>query len=99
MLKDNLKKYRNLKGFTQDIVANLLNVKRQTYGAYERGVSTPDANTIAELAKIFDVSPNDLINKTIGDNNESEMRRLYYAYRDATDGVREAIDKLLGLDK
>ena len=61
MLKDNLKKSRTAKGYTQDDVAEFLNVKRQTYSAYERGVSVPDAHTLNKLSEYFGVSASDLL--------------------------------------
>ena len=61
MRVDRLIAMRSVKGLTQDNVAELLGVKRQTYGAYERGVSTPDAVTIIELAKIFGTSSDYLL--------------------------------------
>jgi transcriptional regulator with XRE-family HTH domain len=63
MLKDNLIKARNSKGYTQNDVAKILNVKRQTYGAYERGVSTPDIETLQKLAEIFGTTIDSLLDK------------------------------------
>ena len=44
MLGNRLKELRTSKKMTQDDMANLLNIKRQTYSAYERGISFPDIN-------------------------------------------------------
>jgi len=55
MLQERLKLARKNKGYTQDDVANFLNVKRQTYSAYERGVSIPDAMTLNKLSNFFEV--------------------------------------------
>lgn len=60
MIKDTLKRIRKQKGYTQDDVANFLNVKRQTYSSYERGVSLPDIETIKKLTYFFNVSINEL---------------------------------------
>lgn len=60
MIKDTLKRIRKAKGYTQDDVANFLNVKRQTYSSYERGVSLPDIETIKKLTYFFNVSINEL---------------------------------------
>jgi len=80
MLKDNLIMARKLKGFTQEDVANHLNVKRQTYGAYERGISTPDAITLNELAKYFDTNTDWLMNNdinTIEDTPSVHPKRVF----------------------
>ena len=61
MLSANLKAARRKSGFTQDDVASFLNVKRQTYSAYERGASVPDAITLQKLAEQFSVTADYLL--------------------------------------
>ena len=39
MLAENLKKIRKDKGYTQEILAEILNVVRQTVSKWEKGVS------------------------------------------------------------
>ena len=64
MLSENLKTARNNANYTQDDVAKYLNVKRQTYGAYETGKSTPNPDTLIMLAKFYDVSADYLLGLT-----------------------------------
>ena len=61
MLKQRLISARKGANLTQADVAEYLGIRRQTYSAYERGVSTPDANTIASLARLFGVSAGELV--------------------------------------
>ncbi len=61
MLNENLISIRQEKKLTQSEVADFLQVKRQTYSAYERGVSVPDANTLCKLATYFNVSSDYLL--------------------------------------
>mgnify|MGYP000877781823 FL=1 len=63
-LADRLKTLRSGKGETQDRMAALLNVKRQTYSAWERDVSKPDADTIVFLANYFDVDTDYILCKS-----------------------------------
>ena len=56
MLPKRLKQVRRGLGIRQEEVSQFLGVKRQTYSAYERGVSTPDSITLKKLADYFDVS-------------------------------------------
>ena len=56
MLSQTLKKLRENCGYTQQQVADALNLERSTYTYYETGKTTPDINTIIKLAKIFNVS-------------------------------------------
>lgn len=61
MLKQRLISARKGASMTQAEVADYLGIRRQTYSAYERGVSTPDANTVATLAKLFGVTVGELV--------------------------------------
>ena len=67
LIGQHLKELRAVKNVTQDDVSAMLNVKRQTYSAYERGVSVPDALTLKKLADYFGVSTDYLLNNS--DNN------------------------------
>ena len=61
MLGERLAAARKAAKLTQNDVADELGIRRQTYSAYERGVSTPDAHTIGVLAKMYGVSADSLI--------------------------------------
>lgn len=61
MLSINLKELRSQKGATQDDMAALLKIKRQTYSAYERGVSVPDINALIKMAEFFGISVDELL--------------------------------------
>ncbi|MBO5109575.1 MAG: helix-turn-helix domain-containing protein [Clostridia bacterium] len=61
MLGERLAAARKAARLTQNDVADQLGIRRQTYSAYERGVSTPDAHTVGILAKMFGVSADALI--------------------------------------
>lgn len=46
---------------SQDDLAKYLGIKRQTYGAYERGVSMPDLTSLRKIARRFNVSADYLL--------------------------------------
>ena len=48
---------------TQQQMADLLNIRRSTYGEYERGVILPPTDKIQTLAKYFNVTVDYLIGK------------------------------------
>ncbi|MDO4419899.1 MAG: helix-turn-helix transcriptional regulator [Ruminococcus sp.] len=52
---------RSRNGFTQNQIAEQINVDRSTYSNYERAVTEPDVKTIKKLAKIFGVDVNELL--------------------------------------
>ncbi|MBE6624568.1 MAG: helix-turn-helix domain-containing protein [Ruminococcaceae bacterium] len=68
MLKQRLISARKGAGLTQAEVADYLGIRRQTYSAYERGVSTPDANTVATLARLFGVGAGELVAGEVSTN-------------------------------
>lgn len=58
---NNIRKYRMRNGWNQDALALQLNLKRQTISSYERGISLPDIYILLQLAKIFQVELEDLV--------------------------------------
>ncbi len=62
MFKENLISLRKLHGFSQDELAEKIGVTRQTLSKYETGESLPDIERCRQLADIFDVSMDDLVN-------------------------------------
>lgn len=56
-----LKFMRSRVGFTQNQIAEQLNVDRSTYSNYERAVTEPDVKTLIKLAKIFGIDANELL--------------------------------------
>lgn len=70
MLSKTLRKLRENSGLTQQQVADAINVERSTYAYYECGKTTPDIDTIIQLAKIFNVSYVDIFeNEAKSQNN------------------------------
>lgn len=59
-----LKYMRSRMNFTQQQIADQLNVDRSTYSNYERAVTEPDIKTLLKLARIFDVDVNELLSDT-----------------------------------
>lgn len=55
-LSKKLAKLRKIKKLNQLYVANQLGVARQTISNWETGVSVPDAYQLMQLAKVFNVS-------------------------------------------
>ena len=61
MFSDNLKTLRRQKGMSQEILAQRLNVVRQTISKWEKGLSVPDAEMLTRIAELFEVSVSDLL--------------------------------------
>lgn len=62
MISKNLKTLRKIHKYTQEEVAEKINVSRQAIAKWENGDSTPDINSCVALANLYDVTIDDLIN-------------------------------------
>lgn len=89
MLSEILKNLRAVKGVTQEDVAEILNIKRQTYSAYERGVSVPDISSISKIADYFNVTVDYLLERpssssdlSIVLNSALDIAHIYVALSD-----------------
>ena len=65
LLPQKLKELRKVNNYTQDYVAEVLGVVRQTYSHYETGKRTPDAEAFYKLAGLYNISVDDLLHLTI----------------------------------
>ena len=52
---------RKQKGFSQEELANRLNVSRQTISKWEVGESTPDMEKLVAISDLFEVSLDELV--------------------------------------
>jgi transcriptional regulator with XRE-family HTH domain len=60
-LAKNLKTLREENHYTQQYVADQLAIKAQSYRAYEIGITVPTLKHFIQLAKLYEVSLNELI--------------------------------------
>jgi transcriptional regulator with XRE-family HTH domain len=61
MVDNNLKFLRKKSGFTQAQLAEKLNIKRSLIGAYEEGRAEPKLTTLVNIARLFDISLDNLV--------------------------------------
>ena len=61
MLKENLIMLRKLNGFSQEQIAEKINISRQAYAKWESGATVPDIDKAALLAQVYDVSLDSLL--------------------------------------
>ena len=65
MFKEKLKELRRKKGLSQQELADKLDISRQSVYKWEQGISYPEITKLPELAKLFDVTVDDLLNDSI----------------------------------
>lgn len=74
MFNENLKKLRKQKGMSQEVLAQQMNVVRQTISKWEKGYSVPDAEMLIRLADLFEVSVSDLLGSEVkSESNQNEI--------------------------
>lgn len=61
MLKDNLIMLRNIHGFSQEQIAEKIDISRQAYAKWESGATVPDVEKCSRLAQVYGVSLDSLI--------------------------------------
>lgn len=65
LLPAKLKQLRIIHGYTQDYIASVLGISRQTYSHYETGKRTPSPDALFKLAGLYNISVDDLMQLTI----------------------------------
>ena len=68
--------YRKKYNLSQEQLAEKMNVARQTISKWELGETSPDINQAKELAKIFNVTVDTLINNNINDILIKKVSRI-----------------------
>ena len=68
MLGENLKALRKQRGMSQEVMAQQLNVVRQTVSKWEQGLSVPDAQMLTRIAELFEVPVSSLLGESIEEN-------------------------------
>lgn len=68
MFNQNLKAIRKEKGFSQETLAERLNVVRQTVSKWEKGLSVPDAEMLIRIAEVLETSVAVLLGDTVEEN-------------------------------
>ena len=77
MLNQNIKNLRKQKGYTQETLAQELNIVRQTVSKWEKGYSVPDAVMLEKLAELFEVSVGELLGDTTQSNEDkADLNRI-----------------------
>lgn len=89
-LPSKLRELRKAYGYTQDYVASVLGVVRQTYSHYETGKRTPTPEALFQLAGLYQISVDDLMQLTIDLD-----RNIYY---DAPQPTQNSEDLAVYLD-
>lgn len=82
---ENLRAFRKQKEFSQEYLAEKMNVSRQTISKWENGTAMPDLKKLTDLASLFDVSMDELLGTSAPDYKTSvpdnaELENLKQAF-------------------
>lgn len=75
MLKDNLLMLRGINGFSQEEIAEKINISRQAYAKWEAGTTVPDIEKCQILASIYGITIDELVNS----NCMKESKNTFFA--------------------
>ena len=67
MLKDNLAILRKLNGYSQEQIAEKIDISRQAYAKWESGATVPDIDKAARLAQVYGVTLDSLMKTETAD--------------------------------
>ena len=93
-----IRKYREDRGYSQKELAELIGVSNSRISNWEQGVNRPDADILVDLCKTLNVSPSELLDVHLKDDELSDMeRKVINAYRAKKD-LQSAVNILLGVN-
>ena len=69
-LPDKIIKHRKSNGWSQEDLAEKLNVSRQAISRWENGTALPDAQNLLQISKLFGVSADYLLNDDYESDND-----------------------------
>lgn len=69
-LPDKIMKHRKSNGWSQEDLAEKLNVSRQAVSRWENGTALPDAQNLLQISKLFGVSADYLLNDDYESDND-----------------------------
>ena len=89
-LGGNIKKYRKLRGFTQEKLAEAIEMEIKSLSLIETGNSFVSSKTLGKLANVLEVAPSDLLD----DMNSKDSERLYKDAKKALEIIKNNPSKL-----
>lgn len=82
-LPEKIIKLRKVNGWSQEDLAEKLNVSRQAISRWENGSALPDAQNVLQISKLFNVTTDYLLND--GYNSDNDIPAVQTAAKEADD--------------
>ena len=92
-----IRKFREDRGYSQIELAQLIGVSNSRVSNWEQGINRPDADILVDLCKTLNVSPSELLDVHLKDDELNDLeRKVIKAYRAKKD-LQSAVNILLGV--
>lgn len=92
-----IRKYRENRGLNQKEFAQLIGVSNARVSNWEQGINRPDADILANICRVLEVSPSELLDvKLTTDELTEHERSIIRAYR-AKKELQHSVNLLLGV--
>ncbi len=75
-LSENIKHLRKLKGWTQNDLAEKIDIKRSLVGAYEEGRADPRLSNLSKLSRLFHLTVDMLMHRDLTSKSLAQIERL-----------------------
>ncbi len=88
---EKIRKVRDLRGFSQDYVAQKLGISQRTYGKLETGETKLDVPRIEKIADILEIEPFSLItfDEKMLFNNYNHATQGFFSTIHTSEGIKE----------
>lgn len=94
-----IRKYREERNLSQKQFAQLMSISNSRVSNWEQGINRPDADTLADICRVLDVSPSALLDVHLSDEELSDQeRKVLRAYRQKPE-LQQAVNILLGVEE
>lgn len=94
-----IRKYREDRKISQKKLAALIGVSNSRVSNWEQGINRPDADVLAEICRALQVSPSELLDVHLIDEEITEQeRKVLRAYRTKHE-LQQAVNILLGVEE
>ena len=94
-----IRKYREERRLNQKEFAQQIGVSNSRVSNWEQGINRPDADILADICRVLEVSPSDLLDvKLSTDELTDHERKVIRAYRMKKD-IQHSVNILLGVDE
>ena len=92
-----IRNYREASGISQIQLAEKLGISNSRVSNWEQGINRPDADILAEIFRVLEVSPSELLDVHLSaDELDGKEKKVIRAYRSKPE-LQQAVDILLGI--